>query len=339
MNVYKFSGCSGCNGQDDHCGCGNHDWDSQPCNPCCCPSQPGPRGATGATGPRGATGATGPQGVQGIQGPEGPMGLIGPVGPAGPQGIQGIAGATGATGAIGPIGATGATGPQGIQGIAGSTGATGATGPQGLQGVPGPIGATGATGPQGIQGIAGATGATGPQGIQGIQGPIGATGATGPQGIQGIPGPTGATGATGPAATTDLLLALNEPIQTTAAGEAITFAATPILQGTSLTHPDGSATVTIEEAGIYLVSFQATASPSAAVTLPATLQMALNLNGGAVAGGQSTLSFDTSDESNTTSFVIPVSVSAAPATLQVLPSAAGFELSQSALTVQRIGDL
>lgn len=302
MNVYNFSDrCNhSCKCKENHAEC-NPSQCSCSC-PICCPVCIGPTGATGAQGPRGATGPTGPQGIQGIQGPPG---VSGPVG---------ATGATGATGPIGPRGATGSIGPQGIQGV---------------QGVEGPIGVTGPIGP------------TGPQGVQGIQGPIGPAGATGATGATGPIGPTGATGATGPAGPSPavgLLLALNETAQSSTAEGAITFATTPLIAGTALSHADGSSVVTVEESGYYLVAFQTTASPATLTGQPASLSATLYLDGAAVPGAQAYASFTDVDEIATLSFVIPVLVDSAPVALQVLTDSVGFDLSQSALTVQRLGD-
>ncbi len=221
-------------------------------------------------------------------------------------------GPTGATGATGPRGATGPTGPQGIQGV---------------QGVEGPAGATGPVGP------------IGPQGVQGIQGPIGPAGATGPIGPAGATGPAGAIGPIGPAAVPALLLALNEETQASAAEGAITFAATPLIVGTALSHADGSSVVTVEEEGYYLVSFQTTASPATLADQPASLGVTLYQDGAAVPGAQATVSFTDVDELATLSFVIPIAVASTPSTLQVLTDSQDFDLTQSALTVQRLGDI
>lgn len=193
-----------------------------------------------------------------------------------------------------------------------------------------PAGATGATCPRG------ATGATGPQGIQGIQGPIGPTGAIGPTGPAGA---TGATGATGPAALPALLLALNEETQASTAEGAITFAATPLIVGTAASHANGSSVVTVEDEGYYLVAFQTTASPATLAGQPASLGVTLYQDGEAVSGAQAYVSFTDVDEIATLSFVIPIAVASSPSTLQVLTDSVGFDLTQSALTVQRLGDI
>lgn len=269
------------------------------CEPCC---------SSGIPGPRGATGATGPQGVQGIQGVEGPRGLTG------------ATGATGATGMAGAIGPAGPQGPQGVAGVAGPVGPTGATG------------ATGPAGPRGPQGVAGPVGATG---ATGAIGPIGPTGATGPVGPI---GPTGATGASGPALASGLLTAVDTAEQTTAEDTAITFSTTPIIVGTSLSHADGSADFVVNEEGVYLVTFSSLVSPSQATSIPSTLVIRLLQDGVEVAGGVTQHVFLATGELNDMTFSIPVLVSGTPSTLTVSPDAAGFDLSNSTLSIVRIGD-
>lgn len=318
MNIYKPNDCRS---EKHSCSCC--------CEPCC---------SSGIPGPRGATGATGPQGVQGIQGVEGPRGLtgatgatgatgmagaIGPAGPQGPQGVAGVAGPVGPTGATGATGPAGPQGPQGIPGVAGPVGATGATG------------ATGPTGPRGPQGIPGVAGPVGPTGATGAIGPIGPTGATGPVGPI---GPTGATGATGPALASGLLTAVDTAEQTTAEDTAITFSTTPIIVGTSLSHADGSADFVVNEEGVYLVTFSSLVSPSQATSIPSTLVIRLLQDGVEVAGGVTQHVFLATGELNDMTFSIPVLVSETPSTLTVSPDAAGFDLSNSTVSIVRIGD-
>jgi Collagen triple helix repeat (20 copies) len=88
-------------------------------------------GATGATGPQGTAGTNGTNGATGATGSQGPIGLTGVTGATGPQGTAGTNGTNGingATGSQGPIGLTGATGATGPQGTAGTNGTNGTNG-------------------------------------------------------------------------------------------------------------------------------------------------------------------------------------------------------------------
>ena len=155
-------------------------------------------------------------------------------------------GSQGATGTSSPVvagasvrrGGTGGSGPPGATGL---TGATGAPGPTGLPGAMGLIGLTGATGPVGLPGTIGATGLTG---ATGVAGPVGATGAT---------GPAGATGPQGPAGQPDYGYIYNLAAQTVAVEGAVLFDSNGPLSG--FTHTAGSASITVESGGTYLLDF------------------------------------------------------------------------------------
>ncbi len=119
-----------------------------------------------------------------------------------------------------------------------------------------PQGATGPTGPMG------ATGPQGPQGIQGIEGPTGPTGATGPT------GPTGATGATGPEAIT----AYGGIYSTDPVAVTITTPNTYEEVALDETLPNQNVTyepannITINEAGTYLINYDALLSSTSSLT-------------------------------------------------------------------------
>jgi hypothetical protein len=196
-------------------------------------------------------------------------------GPTGPQGPAGPAGAAGAQGPAGPAGATGATGAQGPRGL---TGAPGAPGPAGANGTsfifldtynpyatyaannvvtyngssyiailpngPNPSGPTPDQNPSWGLMAAGGTGPAGPAGPQGPAGPPGSTG------LMGNPGSTGPAGPQGPAGP---------------AGGVLSYATSAPAGSMNITRDDDVgeaqvATLTLPNAGTYIVSGQATFS-------------------------------------------------------------------------------
>ena len=253
----------------------------------------GATGPTGPTGPTGATGATGPAGAgldavseftPGVPYSYGAMvfydGALYQVARSNPTGIPGsspdydLVTVTGATGATGP------TGPAGINGATGATGPTGATG------------ATGPTGPAGPAGDAGATGASGPAGATG---PTGATGATGETGPAGPAGTAGATGPTGAAPPLNALYATNDPSQSPASnGDALTFDTNQVLEGTAISHTAGSGDFTLNDAGIYKITYSVVGTNT---TATGTASVQLNSNGtpvpGSLTSGKITATSDT----------------------------------------------
>ena len=236
---------------------------------------------------------------------------VGPTGPTGPTG------ATGATGPTGPTGVTGATGPTG------PTGATGATGPTG------PTGATGATGPTGPTGATGATGPTGP---------TGATGATGPTGPTGATGATGPTGPTGPATSPELLSTYSTPAQSATSGSNLIFDRNSTSGGTAVTHQNNSDSILIQKPGYYNVSFNGTVAPGSGATFPQSTLLTLQLNGSPVSGGGARHNFASASDAVNLAFTQPVNVTSVPATITVSNSGGPILYSDTAISVNRIGD-
>ncbi len=154
-------------------------------------------------------------------------------------------------------------------GMASSNGAAGTTG---LRGPTGPAGSIGATGPRGVPGAtgsAGSIGATGPTGLTGPTGSAGSIGPTGPTGPTGPAGTTGPTGPAGPVATPDFAYIYNLAAQTVAIESAVTFDSNGPISG--FTHATGASTVSVTDAGTYLVDFSTSATEVS--------QFALTVNG------------------------------------------------------------
>ncbi|OAB35635.1 hypothetical protein PMSD_13045 [Paenibacillus macquariensis subsp. defensor] len=235
----------------------------------------------GPTGPQGITGLTGITGATGITGPTGAIGLTGGTGNTGVNGLTGGTGNAGASGLTGNTGNTGATGLTGNNGNTGITGLTGTTGSTGATGVIGPSGATGATGLTGNIGVTGGIGATGPTGLTGAIGPTGvcpcvvgptgatglsitgatgvtgATGATGGTGATGATGSTGATGLTGVQITANNIFATNNAFSTPVApGAGIPLTDNHTLNGTAITHVNGSPDIFLAPNQTYYITYR-----------------------------------------------------------------------------------
>lgn len=197
----------------------------------------------------------------------------------------------------------------------------------------GSMGPAGPTGPQGPTGPTGPTGATGPQG------PTGVTGATGATGVTGVTGPTGATGATGATGSVpvEALSAYSIPTQTVADNAAVIFDRTAAQQGTAITHADNSADINIGEEGTYFVSFNGTAAPQNAASLPETNLVQFTLNGTAQNGASTQHIFTTADETSAQSASLVFNVTSVPATLQVVSSGGSFLYSGTTLNIFKIG--
>ena len=302
------------------CGCS--------CEPCCCGSTDTQVTVLrGSMGPAGPTGAQGPAGQRGPTGPTGPQGATGP---QGPTGTTGVTGATGATGATGPTGPTGATGATGVTGVTGPTGATGATGNAATVAA-----GTVTTGEPETEAAVTNSGSENAAVFDFVI-PRGATGATGATGPQGPTGPTGATGATG-SVPVEALSAYSIPTQTVTDNAAVIFDRTAAQQGTAITHADNSADITIGEEGTYFVSFNGTAAPQNAASLPETNLVQFTLNGTAQNGASTQHIFTTADETSAQSASLVFNVTSVPATLQVVSSGGSFLYSGTTLNIFKIG--
>ena len=250
----------------------------------------------------------GPQGPRGCPGPTGPRGCPGPVGPMGPQGPQGEPGLQGYPGPVGPVGATGATGPVG------ATGATGAAGP---------------TGPAATVNVGSVT-----TGDPGTEASVINSG-TDTDAIFDFVIPRGEPGGGG---TPDVLATVDATAQPTNAGSALIFNDTPLVSGNSITHTAGASNVEIDQPGIYQATFHGTASVNTGTSIPATLTVRLNVNGSPVTGATATKTFTSSGEVTNLSFSVPFQVTAVPTTIEVVSDDAGFEMTDIALNVFRLGD-
>lgn len=131
-----------------------------------------------------------------------------------------------------------------------------------------PRGATGPTGPRGSRGVTGPRGATGSRGITGTRGVTGPRGVTGTRGITGPTGPRGVTGTTGPSQlgtiyvyrdlTDVLVVGTNEAISYDKVG--------PINPPSLYTFTPPSTDITINETGLYRISYTALTTSSNGIT-------------------------------------------------------------------------
>lgn len=188
------------------------------------------------------------------------------------------------------------------------------------------------TGADGAAGAAGATGATGPTGAAGPAGAAGADGATGPTGATGA---TGATGPTGAAPPFNGLYATNVPSQSPASdGTALTFDTNQLEEGTAVTHTASSGDFTINEAGVYLISYSVIGTNT---TATGEAKVELREDGTQIPG--SAKSGTIAATSNTTTLAASVLISvAATATITLVMIGTGFSFTDAGLLIQKISD-
>ena len=188
----------------------------------------------------------------------------------------------------------------------------------------------------------GPTGPTGPTGAPGVTGPEGtpgATGATGPTGPEGAPGVTGPTGPTGPEGTREPrerpVQQVRQELQGPQAvrlpnfcrrilsgagrvrrGRPWSLTRNGVTNGTSITHDQNSGSITLQQPGLYEVSFHGDGGRCQRRCFPTTVSMYLKQQGNEVPGTAVQHTLSTASDTSTVSFSQIVDVTAVPATLQ-----------------------
>ena len=178
----------------------------------------------------------------------------------------------------------------------------------------------------------------GPTGPTGPTGATGATGPTGPTGATGATGATGPTGPTGPATSPELLSTYSTPAQSATSGSNLIFDRNSTSGGTAVTHQNNSDSILIQKPGYYNVSFNGTVAPGSGATFPQSTLLTLQLNGSPVSGGGARHNFASASDAVNLAFTQPVNVTSVPATITVSNSGGPILYSDTAISVNRIGD-
>ena len=109
--------------------------------------------------------------------------------------------------------------------------------------------------------------------------------------------------------------------------------------GGDVSHTAGSGTVTINQPGVYSVSFHGVISPTTTDTFPLSLVTSLTQNGTVVPGASVPHIFQSASDSSEQSFTVPISVSTVPTTLQVAATGGNYLADAISLSVSRRGDI
>ena len=146
-------------------------------------------------------------------------------------------------------------------------------------------------------------------------------------------------GDSGSSASPVLLSAYSTPPQSGTSGAALLFDRNGLSYGSAISHTAGSGTFTLNTPGVYAVVFHGVVGPVSGATFPVSISITLQQNGSAVAGSTSQHNFHTSSDAAVLSFSVPVAVSTAPSTLQVVGSGGSFLYSTISMTIYRLGDV
>lgn len=137
----------------------------------------------------------------------------------------------------------------------------------------------------------------------------------------------------------EFLTAYSTPPQPGQSGQALVFDRTAASNGSSLTHANNSADITVQKAGFYNVSFHGTAAPASGSSFPLSLTLTLQKNEESVPGGTVRHSFQSEGETVCLSFTQVVEIDTTPSTLRILAEGGNILYSDIALTVNRLGNL
>lgn len=107
--------------------------------------------------------------------------------------------------------------------------------------------------------------------------------------------------------------------------------------GSDVSHTAGSSTFTINQPGVYFVSFHGVISPTSTDTFPLNLVTSLQQNGNVVPGASVPYNFQSASDSSEQSFTIPLSISTVPTTLQVTATGGNYLADAITLSVTRAG--
>ena len=147
-------------------------------------------------------------------------------------------------------------------------------------------------------------------------------------------------GDTGSAPPVSLLSAYSTSAQPGTSGSAMLFDRNGLSYGSDISHTEGSDTFTINNPGVYAVSFQGSIFPVSGANFPQTVSASLQQNGSIVPGATAQYIYHTSSQTASLALTTPVAVTSAPSTLQVVLGGGGSYLyGTTGISIYRLGDV
>ena len=137
----------------------------------------------------------------------------------------------------------------------------------------------------------------------------------------------------------DLMAAYSTPPQPGTSGQTLLFDKNGLSYGSSISHTEGSGDFTINSPGVYSVAFHGTVAAGSGSTFPSNINLFLQQNGSPVAGANVQHTFQSSTESVNQAFTVPIQVSSAPSTLNIVGQGGDFVYSGPSMSIYRIGNI
>ena len=88
-----------------------------------------------------------------------------------------------------------------------------------------------------------------------------------------------------------------------------------------------------------MTSFQGVINPASGVNFPLSITLTLQQGGSGVPGGGVLHTFHTSADAAVLPIAVPVAVTSAPSTLQLVGTGGSFQYSGITMTITRLGDI
>ena len=126
---------------------------------------------------------------------------------------------------------------------------------------------------------------------------------------------------------------------TTQGSRGLIFDRNGLSYGSAISHASNSAAFTINTPGVYMTSFQGVINPASGVNFPLSITLTLQQGGSGVPGGGVLHTFHTSADAAVLPIAVPVAVTSAPSTLQLVGTGGSFQYSGITMTISRLGDI
>ena len=131
--------------------------------------------------------------------------------------------------------------------------------------------------------------------------------------------------------------AFNTQAQTTVGGTPLTYGSSALISQNNAVV--GTDSITLNDAGVYLISFNADVSAGEGLTPPADLTLQLNANGSASIGASATQSVADAASVNSVAFTTLITVTqSTPQALTVVPDTSDFSVTNASLTAVKVGN-
>ncbi len=137
----------------------------------------------------------------------------------------------------------------------------------------------------------------------------------------------------------DLLSAYSTPPQAVTNGGTLIFDRNAVDYGDAISHDENSAVFTVNEPGVYCVSFKGSFASLTGSCFPQSLLVYLLQDGNSAAGSDLLHTFARANELISLAFTIPIVVFDSPSVISVGAQGGNFVYSNIALTIYRIGDI